>query len=114
MAGSDFNKSAIIERRGLNRLITLSNRLHDDPSVIQEVMTIISTLCLRSPDHAAMAMEAGAGELAIQAMKKFPEASQLQKYSCLMIRNLVARNTENRWIVIIIFSFNQNLEIISF
>ncbi|KAL7591982.1 hypothetical protein Lser_V15G34510 [Lactuca serriola] len=100
LAGSDFNKSAIIERRGLNRLITLSNRLHDDPSVIQEVMTIISTLCLRSPDHAAMAMEAGAGELAIQAMKKFPEASQLQKYSCLMIRNLVARNTENRSILL--------------
>ncbi|KAI3753198.1 hypothetical protein L2E82_25244 [Cichorium intybus] len=100
LAGSDFNKSAIIERKGLNRLITLSSRLGDDPSVIQEVMSIICTLCLRSPDNAAMAMEAGAGELAIQSMKKFPEASQLQKNSCLMIRNLVARNTENRSILL--------------
>ncbi|KAL4555741.1 hypothetical protein LXL04_038369 [Taraxacum kok-saghyz] len=100
LAGSDYNKSSIIEKGGLNKLITLCSRLGDDPCVIQEVMTIICTLCLRSPDHAAMAMEAGAGDLAVQSMKKFPEASQLQKNSCLMIRNLVARNTEHRSILL--------------
>lgn len=59
-------------------------------------MSIICTLSLRSPDNAARAIEAGAGDLAIQAMQKFPEAHQLQKNSCLMIRNLVVRNPENR------------------
>ncbi|KAJ0441946.1 putative armadillo repeat-containing protein [Helianthus annuus] len=96
LAGSDFNKSAIVERGGLNRLITLSSRLADDPSVLQEVMTIICTLCLRSPANASLAMEAGAGDLAIQSMQKFPHSYQLQKNACLMIRNLVARNPENR------------------
>ncbi|KAJ9561115.1 hypothetical protein OSB04_006275 [Centaurea solstitialis] len=100
LAGSDYNKSAIVERGGLNRLITLSSRLADDPSVLQEVMSIICSLCLRSPQTAALAMEAGAGELAIQAMRKFPQAFQLQKNSCLMIRNLVARNPENRSILL--------------
>ncbi|PWA81988.1 Armadillo-like helical [Artemisia annua] len=100
LAGSDFNKSAIVERGGLNRLITLSSRLADDPSVIQEVMTIICILCLRSPGNATLAIEAGAGDLAIQSMQKFPEAYQLQKNSCLMIRNLVARNPENRTLLL--------------
>ncbi|KAL8238253.1 hypothetical protein R6Q59_019334 [Mikania micrantha] len=100
LAGSDFNKSAIVERGGLNRLITLSSRLADDPSVLQEVMTIICTLCLRSPANASLAMEAGAGDLAIQSMQKFPHSHQLQKNSCLMIRNLVARNPENRPILL--------------
>nr|GEV33094.1 hypothetical protein [Tanacetum cinerariifolium] len=100
LAGSDFNKSAIVERGGLNWLITLSCRLADDPSVIQEVMTIICTLCLRSPGNATLAIEAGAGDLAIQSMQTFPEAYQLQKNSCLMIRNLVARNPENRTLLL--------------
>jgi hypothetical protein len=61
-----------------------------------QVMSTISVLCLRSPENAARAIEAGAGDLAIQSMEKFPAAQQMQKNSCLMIRNLVVRNTENR------------------
>ncbi|KAJ4833589.1 hypothetical protein Tsubulata_009203 [Turnera subulata] len=96
LAGSDSNKTAIVEKGGLKKLIQLSNRFSDDPSVLQEVMSIIRVICLRSPDNAALAIEAGAGELAIQAMENFPAAPQLQKNSCLMIRNLVVRNPENR------------------
>lgn len=59
-------------------------------------MTVISALSLRSPENAARAIEAGAGDLAIQAMRKFPSAYQMQKQCCLMIRNLVVRNPENR------------------
>jgi hypothetical protein len=61
-----------------------------------QIMSIISVLSLRSPENAARAIEAGAGDLAIQAMQKFPAAHQMQRNSCLMIRNLVARNQENR------------------
>ncbi|GJY86633.1 armadillo-like helical domain-containing protein [Tanacetum coccineum] len=80
--------------------VTGEQLLADDPSVIQEVMTIICTLCLRSPGNATLAIEAGAGDLAIQSMQTFPEAYQLQKNSCLMIRNLVARNPENRTLLL--------------
>ena len=59
-------------------------------------MSIINVLSLRSPDHASRAMEAGAGDMAIQAMQNFPAAQQLQRNACLMIRNLVVRNFENR------------------
>lgn len=59
-------------------------------------MSIITVLSLRSPDNAARAIEAGAGDLAIQVMQKFPKAQQLQRNSCFMIRNLVVRNPENR------------------
>lgn len=61
-----------------------------------QVMSIISVLCLRSPENAARAMGAGAGDLALQVMQKFPAAQQMQRSSCLMIRNLVVRNAENR------------------
>ena len=37
LTGSDANKSAIIEKKGLNKLIKLSSRFSDDPSVLQEV-----------------------------------------------------------------------------
>lgn len=63
---------------------------------VAQIMSIISVLCLRSPENAARAVEAGAGELAVQAMQKFPAAHQMQRNSCLMIRNLVVRNPENR------------------
>lgn len=61
-----------------------------------QVMSIISIICLRSPDHAASAIEAGAGDLAIQAMKRFPAAAQMQRNACNMIRNIAVRNAENR------------------
>ncbi|KAI4298431.1 hypothetical protein L6164_031992 [Bauhinia variegata] len=100
LAGSDSNKNAIVEKGGMDRLIKLSARFADDPSVLQEVMSIISVLSLRSPENAARAIEAGAGDLAIQAMQKYPLAHQMQRNSCLMIRNLVVRNPENRTILL--------------
>lgn len=100
LAGSDDNKSAIIQKGGLDRLMKLSSRFSEDPSVLQEVMSIICVLSLRSPENAARAVEAGAGDLAIQAMQKFPVAYQMQKQCCLMIRNLVVRNLENRTILL--------------
>lgn len=69
-----------------------------------QVMSIFCILSLRSPDNAARAMEAGAGDLAIQAMQKFPAAQQMQRNSCLMIRNLVVRNPENRLVLCVVMS----------
>ncbi|XP_057534628.1 uncharacterized protein LOC130812972 [Amaranthus tricolor] len=100
LAGSDHNKSTIVEKGGMDRLIKLCARFANEPSVIQEVMSIINVLSLRSPDHASRAMEAGAGDMAIQAMQNFPAAQQLQRNACLMIRNLVVRNFENRKILL--------------
>ncbi|KAF3435360.1 hypothetical protein FNV43_RR22449 [Rhamnella rubrinervis] len=104
LAGSDTNKSAIVEKGGMDRLVKLSTRFSDDPSVLQEIMSVISVLSLRSPENAARAIEAGAGDLAIQAMQKFPAAQQMQKHACLMIRNLVVRNLENRQVFYISIS----------
>ncbi|GAB4837965.1 hypothetical protein Ancab_027493 [Ancistrocladus abbreviatus] len=100
LAGSDAIKNAIVEKGGLGRLIKLSNEFSHDPLVLQEVMSVISVLSLRSPDHAARAIEAGAGHLAMQAMQKFPTAEPLQRNACHMIRNLVVRNPENRKILL--------------
>lgn len=100
LAGSDVNKCAIVEKKGMDRLIKLSSRFSEDPSVLQEVMFTISILCLRSPENAACAIESGAGDLAIQAMQRFPDSDQLQRNSCFMIRNLVARNLENRTLLL--------------
>lgn len=69
-------------------------------------MSIFTVLCLRSPDNAARAMEAGAGDLAIQAMEKFSNVQQVQKNSCLMIRNLAVRNPENRQVFDFFFIFH--------
>ncbi|KAK9714047.1 hypothetical protein RND81_06G067800 [Saponaria officinalis] len=40
LAGSDQNKSTIVEKKGMDRLIRLSSRFEDDPSVIQEEQEI--------------------------------------------------------------------------
>ncbi|XAR72877.1 hypothetical protein NMG60_11019663 [Bertholletia excelsa] len=100
LAGSDANKITIVEKGGMDRLIKLSARFFDDPSVLQEVMSLISVLCLRSPANASCAIEAGAGDLALQAMQRFPGAHQMQRNACLMIRNIVVRNPENRTLLL--------------
>jgi RING finger protein 170 len=40
LAGSDANKSAIVGKGGMDKLIKLSARYADDPSVLQEVRTL--------------------------------------------------------------------------
>ncbi|KAF6162623.1 hypothetical protein GIB67_003169 [Kingdonia uniflora] len=100
LAGSDANKSSIVQRGGMDRLVKLSSRFSEDSFVLQEIMSIVCILSLRSPDNAARAIEAGAGDMAIQAMQKFQNAHQMQKQSCLMIRNLAVRNAENRTILL--------------
>ncbi|KAF3643272.1 putative armadillo repeat-containing protein 6-like isoform X2 [Capsicum annuum] len=96
LAGSDINKSAIVEKDGMDKLMKLATRFSDDPTVLQEVMSTIMVLTLRSPHNAACAVEAGAGDIVIRAMQRFPESELLQRSCCFMIRNLVVRNPENR------------------
>ncbi|KAJ8530952.1 hypothetical protein K7X08_023833 [Anisodus acutangulus] len=100
LAGSDINKSAIVDKDGMDKLIKLAMRFSDDPTVLQEVMSLITVLSLRSPHNAARAIEAGAGDIVIQAMQRFPESELLQRSCCFMIRNLVVRNPENRTILL--------------
>ena len=64
-----------------------------------QVMSMVTVLTLRSPENAARAMEVGYGTLAIQSMEWFPSSGQTQKQACLMIRNLIVRNPENRYVV---------------
>ncbi|XP_042495677.1 armadillo repeat-containing protein 6 [Macadamia integrifolia] len=100
LAGSDANKTAIVQNRGMDTLMKLASSFSDDPSVLQEIMPVICVLSLRSPGNAASAIEAGAGDFVIQAMEKFPAAHQMQRQACFMIRNLVVRNPENRIILL--------------
>lgn len=46
LAGSDANKNAIVGKGGMDKLIKLSARCADDPSVLQEVRTC--NFCIRS------------------------------------------------------------------
>ncbi|KAJ1256282.1 hypothetical protein BS78_K055600 [Paspalum vaginatum] len=100
LAASDANKSVIIQRDGFDRFLKLTSGFSEDPAIIQEVMSMVTVLTLRSPENAARAMEVGYGTLAIQSMQRFPSSGQTQKQACLMIRNLVVRNPENRTILL--------------
>lgn len=51
MAGSDANKSAIVEKGGMDRLIELSARFSDDPSVLQEVNYLQVFIQMNVLDH---------------------------------------------------------------
>lgn len=64
-----------------------------------QVMSIITVLSLRLPENAARAIESGIGDLTIESMQKYPTSHQMQKQACLMIRNLVVRNLENRYVL---------------
>jgi hypothetical protein len=61
-------------------------------------MSTISILSLRSPENAAYTIDAGARDLAIQAVEKFHATQQLlkkkKKNSCLVIQNLVVKNAK--------------------
>jgi hypothetical protein len=72
-------------------------------------MSLVQALTLRSPEHAALAVSLGYGTLAIQAMQKFPSSAPTQKQACLMIRNLVVRNPENRYVFSSILLYSQYL-----
>ncbi|XP_066332586.1 uncharacterized protein [Miscanthus floridulus] len=100
LAASDANKSVIIQQGGFDRFLKLTSRFSEEPAIIQEVMSMVTVLTLRSPENAARAMEVGYGTLAIQSMERFPSSGQTQKQACLMIRNLVVRNPENRTILL--------------
>ncbi|KAM0871378.1 hypothetical protein ACQ4PT_039426 [Festuca glaucescens] len=73
LAGSDSNKASIIQQGGFDKFLKLTSRFSEDPSVIQEVMSLVQALTLRSPEHAALAISLGYGTLAIQTMQKNPE-----------------------------------------
>ena len=68
-------------------------------------MSLVQVLTLRSPEHAARAVAVGYGTLAIQAMQQFPSSALTQKQACLMIRNLVVRNPENRYVFNFIWNY---------
>ncbi|KAK3155355.1 hypothetical protein QOZ80_2BG0202150 [Eleusine coracana subsp. coracana] len=100
LGASDANKSVILQQGGFDKFLKLTSIFSEDASIIQEAMSMVTVLTLRSPDNAARAMEVGYGTLAIQAMQRFPSSGQTQKQACLMIRNLVVRNPENRTILL--------------
>ncbi|KAM0871379.1 hypothetical protein ACQ4PT_039426 [Festuca glaucescens] len=83
LAGSDSNKASIIQQGGFDKFLKLTSRFSEDPSVIQEVMSLVQALTLRSPEHAALAISLGYGTLAIQTMQKFPSSALTQKQACL-------------------------------
>ncbi|GLJ48430.1 hypothetical protein SUGI_1022200 [Cryptomeria japonica] len=100
LAGSDANKDAVVLKGGITKMIGLSSIYIEEPSVLQEIMSTIRAVSLRSPANAAKAVEAGAVDLASEAMEKHPSAHLMQKQACLMIRNLAVRNPENRPIIL--------------
>ncbi|XP_062023532.1 uncharacterized protein LOC133739751 isoform X2 [Rosa rugosa] len=83
----------LISEQSLGTLVYLSGTpCYYDSSVLQEMMSLISILSLKSP---ACAFEAGVGKLTIKVMKDFPAAQILQWRCCLIIRNLAVKNSEN-------------------
>ncbi|KAJ7522000.1 hypothetical protein O6H91_19G078200 [Diphasiastrum complanatum] len=100
LAGRDANKDAIVTSGGLDRIIRLSYQYPEDPLVLQEIMTTIAIVSLRSPVNARKAVEAGAVDMATEVMMKHSTAAILQRQSCQMLRNLAARNPENRVVIL--------------
>ncbi|XP_024514840.1 armadillo repeat-containing protein 6 [Selaginella moellendorffii] len=100
LALSDANKDAIVLQGGCQKLVTLASCYSEDVSVIQEVMSAIASITLRSPSNATKAVEAGAIDLAVEMMDKHPQAPGMQKQTCHMLRNLASRNPENRALIL--------------
>ncbi|KAL6561106.1 hypothetical protein OROMI_016707 [Orobanche minor] len=91
LAGNDDNASSILENHGMAMLVKLSSAFINDPSVLQEVILVISKLCFWVPkDDIKYGVE-----VVIQAMSGFPNCDQLQCNSCLVIKNLLDKQ-ENR------------------
>ncbi|KAG6552110.1 hypothetical protein Mapa_006419 [Marchantia paleacea] len=100
LAGSDANKDAFVMLGGLDQLVRLMTVFSEDPSVIQEALTAIAVLTLRSPSNASQAMKAGVVDITAEMMEKHVNIANLQRQACKLLRNLAVRNLENRPIIL--------------
>ncbi|KAL2611903.1 hypothetical protein R1flu_023595 [Riccia fluitans] len=100
LAGSDANKDAFVALKGLDMLVNLVSTFSSDPSIIQEALTAMAVITLRSPSNASQAVNSGAVDITAEMMETHASEANLQRQACQLIRNLAVRNPENRPIIL--------------
>ncbi|KAL3683333.1 hypothetical protein R1sor_001355 [Riccia sorocarpa] len=100
LAGSDANKNAFVALKGLDMLVNLISVYSSDPAVVQEALTAMAVITLRSPANASEAVKSGAVDVAAEMMEMHTTEANLQRQACQLLRNLAVRNLENRPIIL--------------
>ncbi|CAM6129689.1 unnamed protein product [Calypogeia fissa] len=101
LSGSDTNKDAVVQQLGgLPEIVDLISHFSQEASVVQEALTAVAVLTLRSPVNASEAVKSGVVDVTAEMMEKHTGSPGLQRQACQLIRNLAVRNLENRPIIL--------------
>lgn len=96
VANSDPVKVKMCEGEAapLSLLLQALDTFKGAPSVLEQVVATIGSLCLRLPDHAALIHARGAMQVLSAAMRRHPGHLGLQRALCLALRNIFTRSKE--------------------
>ncbi|XP_061099000.1 armadillo repeat-containing protein 6 [Conger conger] len=90
VAGNDDVKDAIAKAGGTELIVMAMNRHMSNPQVCEQGCAAMCVLALRKPNNCSIIMESAGALAALQAMKTHPGDVNVQKQSCMLLRNLVA------------------------
>lgn len=93
---SDYLKRWLVldETYPLRTIVEAMERFQENSSVLHQAIGCIAVMALRQPGQSITFYQMNGIPLITRAMKKFPEAGDLQRQGCLAIRNLVVRNED--------------------
>ncbi|XP_066513510.1 armadillo repeat-containing protein 6-like [Hoplias malabaricus] len=94
IAGNDDVKDAIVNAGGTELIVMAINRNMSNAQVCEQGCAALCVLALRKPNNCKVIMENGGALAALQAMKAHPAEVNVQKQSCMLLRNLVARTRD--------------------
>eukprot|EP00002_Diphylleia_rotans_P015836 TRINITY_DN3067_c0_g1_i1.p1 TRINITY_DN3067_c0_g1~~TRINITY_DN3067_c0_g1_i1.p1 ORF type:complete len:470 (-),score=99.48 TRINITY_DN3067_c0_g1_i1:35-1444(-) len=97
LAGNDDCKREICENEGLFILLQIIQQHSATAVVLENSISCLGAIVLRNPDYAHKLGELGAADVLVNLMQQHMNSSPgVLKFSCVTIRNAVARNPENR------------------
>lgn len=66
----------------------------EDSTLVEHAMATLAAMALRSPQNGTKIIEANGVDSIIKGMRKHPTKGALQRYACMVIRNIAGRSPE--------------------
>jgi hypothetical protein len=102
LCADDARKEKLVVDGSLRMLVAKMSdaKLSDDAQFIEHGAACLAAMSLRSPSNAERIVECGAVEVLVNCMRKHADKPSLQRQGCLTIRNIAARCTDLRTVLL--------------
>ncbi|XP_076152120.1 armadillo repeat-containing protein 6 isoform X1 [Alosa pseudoharengus] len=94
IAGNDDVKDGVVDAGCVELIVMAMNRHMSNAQVCDQGCAALCVVALRKPKNCKVIMENGGALAALQAMRTHPGVVNVQKQSCMLLRNLVSRNRD--------------------